>query len=256
MMLYKEFLPIPELRDRIECYWKFFVGPDISQPLLHVFPPDGCCNLLFVKSPYKSFILFSGPSTIVKEINIFPDTIFFGIRLKPGYSGWLYPADVAELKDKSINLTSTEISTWQANFLSQLHWEFDDVSFFDNTLLILKSVKPVVIDERVAKAIKLISEHEGNISSKQIASSVCMSPRNLERVFLRSTGVKVKQFSQLRRLRKAIIDMCVEKKGRNEMIVERGYTDPAHFYKSFRNISNYPLDKFQQHLRLIENQLI
>ncbi|MGY0040891.1 DUF6597 domain-containing transcriptional factor [Pedobacter sp. NJ-S-72] len=84
MIAYKEFLPVPELRDRIECYWKFTVGADLTTPLLHVFPPEGCCNLLFVSSAERRFMLFAGPSTVVREITIQPGTVFFGIRIKGG----------------------------------------------------------------------------------------------------------------------------------------------------------------------------
>jgi AraC-like DNA-binding protein len=256
MIAYKEFLPVSELRDRIECYWKFTVGADLATPLLHVFPPEGCCNLLFVSTTERRFILFAGPSTIVREITVQPGTVFFGIRIKPGCSEWLNPADPLSCKDQSIFISPAEITQWQQNLLNSISFEFEDISIPDNALIIMKQQIAFAVDLHVAKSIQLIIDNAGSMTAKEVASQVCISPRQLERKFLKATGITMKQFSQLRRLRKAIVDLCVIQRSKTEMIIDRGYADPAHFYKSFRNISGYPMSKFQQHLKLIENQLI
>ncbi|KIO79044.1 hypothetical protein TH53_00055 [Pedobacter lusitanus] len=256
MIAYKEFLPVTALRDRIECYWKFTVGADMTAPLQHVFPPEGCCNLLFVSSAERRFILFAGPSTIVREITIQPGTVFFGIRIKPGYAEWLHAADPFSCKDQSTLIPAMEMSDWQQTLLSQIGPAFEEVSVADHALVLRKQQVFFAPDEHVAKGIQLIIDHNGSITAKEVTSRVCISPRQLERKFIKATGMTMKQFSQLRRLRKAIIDLCVAQRSKIEMITDRGYTDPAHFYKSFRNISGYPLSKFQQHLKLIENQLI
>ncbi|MGY0040892.1 helix-turn-helix transcriptional regulator [Pedobacter sp. NJ-S-72] len=159
-------------------------------------------------------------------------------------------------KDQSIFIPAIEVSAWQQDLLNRISFGFEDISIPDNALLRMKQQIVFAVDLHVAKSIQLIIDYAGGITAKEVASQVCISPRHLERKFLKATGITMKQFSQLRRLRKAIVDLCVAQRSKAEMITDRGYADPAHFYKSFRNISGYPLSKFQQHLKLIENQLI
>jgi virulence-associated protein VapD len=40
------------------------------------------------------------------------------------------------------------------------------------------------------------------------------------------------------------------------MVIERGFTDQAHFYKSFRNVAAYKLDNFLNHIDMIDHQLL
>lgn len=258
-MLYKEYLPAAQLQQWVECYWKFVAPPNNAAPVTpfeHVYPPEGACSLLFVKVPAIQYqgIFFTGPSTQVHEVTVFPDSISVGIRLKPGYSGCLNEVDPGTI----INLSAVvpEPPKWQTDFLNGLSVDFDNAEMLDN--LLLQHCLPVTVkpDQRIIKAVDLIIENAGGISIADLCDHCFLGERQLQRLFIKQTGIGIKQFCQIRRLRQAVVDLYVQRRPWAQMVVERGFTDQAHFYKSFRNVAAYKLDRFLNHIDLIDHQLI
>lgn len=259
LMLYKEYLPHPELQQWVECYWKFVAPPNIKEPATpfeHVYPPEGACSLLFVKVPAIHYqgIFFAGPSTQVHEVTVFPDSITFGIRLKPGYSGCLNSVDPVTILNSSIPIA--ESKPWQTGFLNYLTVDFDDPQMLDD--LLLQNCSPITVspDQRIIKAVDLIIESAGDITLADLCDQCFLGERQLQRLFTKQTGIGIKHFCQIRRLRQAVVDLYVQRRPWAKMVVERGFTDQAHFYKSFRNVAAYKLDRFLNHIDLIDHQLI
>jgi len=258
-MLYKEYLPAPQLQQWVECYWKFVAPPNTKGPAIpfeHVYPPEGACSLLFVKVPSVHYqgIFFAGPSTQVHEVNVFPESINVGIRLKPGYSGCLNGVDPGAILNSSIPIP--EPYPWQTNFLNNLTVGFDNPQILDELLLQYCAPITVMPDERIVKAVNLIIKNAGDVSLADLCNQCFVGERQLQRLFAKNTGVGIKQFCQIRRLRQALVDLYVQRRPWAQMVVERGFTDQAHFYKSFRNVAAYKLDRFLNHIDLIEHHLI
>jgi AraC-like DNA-binding protein len=258
-MLYKEYLPALELQQWVECYWKFVAPPNNNTPVTpfeHVYPPEGACSLLFVKVPAIHYqgIFFAGPSTQVHEVTVFPDSINIGIRLKPGYSGCLNSVDPGTIINSSVAIPQPP--EWQLAFLDCLTVDFDDSRMLDD--LLLQNCLPITVqpDQRIIKAVDLIIENAGDISIADLCDQCFLGERQLQRLFTKQTGIGIKQFCQIRRLRQALVDLYVQRRPWPEMVVERGFTDQAHFYKSFRNVAAYKLDKFLNHIDLIDHHLI
>ena len=258
-MLYKEYLPAPPLQQWVECYWKFVAPPNNatpSTPFEHVYPPEGACSLLFIKVPAIHYqgTFFAGPSTQVHEVTVFPDSITLGIRLKPGYSACLNTVNPSDILNSSVPVT--EPVPWQMDLLDSLTVDFDNPAVLDEILH--KHCSPITVtpDERVTKAVDLIIKHAGDISLADLCDQCFLSERQLQRLFAKHTGLGIKKFCQIRRLRQALIDLYVQRRPWPQMVVERGFTDQAHFYKSFRNVAAYKLDNFLNHIDLINHHLI
>ena len=258
-MLYKEYRPAPALQQWVECYWKFVAPPNATAPTIpfeHVYPPEGATSLLFTKVASINFsgIFFAGPSTMVHEVTVFPGSISLGIRLKPGYAACLNPVDVSTILNSSIAVQ--DAPQWQTSLLEQLTVDFDNPELLDE--LLLKNSTPIIVkpDGRIVKAVDLIIKYAGDISLADLSDRCFLGERQLQRLFIKYTGIGVKQFCQIRRLRQAIIDLYVQRRPWAQMVVERGFTDQAHFYKSFRNVAAYKLDNFLNHIDLINHQLI
>nr|WP_294793674.1 AraC family transcriptional regulator [uncultured Mucilaginibacter sp.] len=258
-MLYKEYLPHPELQQWVECYWKFVAPPNSDTPVApfeHVYPPEGACSLLFVKVPAIHYqgIFFAGPSTKVHEVTVFPNSITVGIRLKPGYSRCLNSIDPGTIINSSVAVS--EPTQWQTDFLDCLTVDFDNPRILDD--LLLQNCLPTTVrpDPRIIKAVDLIIETAGDISITDLCDQCFLGDRQLQRLFLKQTGIGIKQFCQIRRLRQAVVDLYVQRRPWAQMVVERGFTDQAHFYKSFRNVAAYKLDRFLNHIDLIDHQLL
>ncbi|WP_348081172.1 helix-turn-helix domain-containing protein [Mucilaginibacter sp.] len=261
-MLYKEYLPHLRLRKYVECYWKFVIAPATNDadaaPLNHIFPPDGSCTLLFLSmaSFHHKGMVFVGPTTVIKEIPVFANSITIGVRLKPGCSPWLNKVDVGTIINNAIQYQPYDINEWQQDFLQQLSLDFDEPQVLDNILLKIEATSGFEPDDRVLKAVDFIIAGNGQVTLPEIAAASCASPRQLQRVFTTQTGISIKQFCQLRRLRKAIIDLHVQHRTYPEMVTDRGFADQAHYYKSFKNVAGYDIRKFIGYIGQIEHIMV
>jgi AraC-like DNA-binding protein len=258
-MLYKEYKPAHQLQEWVECYWKFVAPPNNAAPVTpfeHVYPPEGSCSLLFIKVPAIHYqgIFFAGPSTQVHEVTVFPGSITIGIRLKPGYSLCLNNIDPGTIINSSIAIP--EPTKWQTDFLNGLSVDFNDPEILDD--LLLQNCLPITVkpDQRIITAVDLIIKKAGDISIADLCNQCFLGERQLQRLFTKQTGIGIKQFCQIRRLRQAVVDLYVQRRPWAQMVVERGFTDQAHFYKSFRNVAAYKLDRFLNHIDLIDHHLI
>lgn len=258
-MLFKEYQPAAALSEWVECYWKFIMParPEAPfQPVNHVFPPEGSCSLVFIKIPAIAFqaIHFVGPSTRVQQVKVMPESINLGIRLKPGYAACLHPAHPGDLLNNSLPVT--DIPAWQSDFLQTLTLDFNSPEMLDALLLQYCMPRVNGPDERIAKAVDAIIQQAGDISLEELSRLCFLGERQLQRLFTVSTGISIKRFCQIRRLRQAIINLYVQRHSRADMTAELGFTDTAHFYKSFRNIGAYKLKQFLEHISLIDHQLL
>ncbi len=260
-MLYKEYLPHPQLRSVVECYWKFVVDPVVDNsnvPINHIFPPDGSCSLLFINmvSFHHKMVVFVGPTTVIKEVPVFANSVSFGIRVKPGCSLWLNSTAPAAIVGGVIQYPPQDISSWQQEILMQMELNFDNIALLDDILMKVKAESDVEPDARIVKAVDFVIARNGQATLTEVADVSHLSPRQLQRLFTKETGITIKQFCQMRRLRKAIIDLHVQHLTYPEMVAECGFADQAHYYKSFKNVAGYDIRKFINHIGRIEHILV
>lgn len=260
-MIYKEFLPASALRDKVECYWKFVIPPAASgdnQPIPHIVLPHGCAELVFIKNPVlqQNFIVFKGVSTSKFSISIFPGTTYAGIRLKPGQSKWLSDIDIRASLNQHQPYPESQWHPWQRQLMQQLAPEINIEECFNDSLLNWEGESGYLPDQRIIRvADRIISDH-GTTDSATLADLAFLSLRQLQRVFKNETGMSIKQFSQIRKLRHAILQLYLKQQHQQEIIVDYDYTDSSHFYKSFRNITQHKLEDFFKHLDQIDHQQI
>lgn len=257
---YTEYLPSEGLHHLVECYWRFSVGEvdNYKGNMKHVFPPDGGCSMIFFNAKnlgIKKNVLL-GPTTTIREVEVFPHTVSIGIRLKAGCGTWLHDLPASELLNITIHYDPAQRTSWQNQILNELDFEDNPSEYLDERLLKLLIDNPFSPDEKIINAVDMIKQHAGQVTVEKVAWECNLSQRQLQRLFLYHTGMTVKKFCQIRRLRQAIIDMGVNGQTPLAMITERGFVDMAHYYKSFRSISGYNIERFFKHISGIKHELV
>ena len=84
-MNYTEYKPSSSLSKIVKNYWRFEVANDgnIKFPLEHETLPHSEISLIYIHQPNFKGIKLLGPQTKKIEKTIYPDSIYFGIRLLP-----------------------------------------------------------------------------------------------------------------------------------------------------------------------------
>ncbi len=84
-----------------------------------------------------------------------------------------------------------------------------------------------------------------DISLEEIAKSVFMSPSHTSRLFKQETGMTIKSYLTMRRIRKAK-NMIMEGHKTMSVFVDCGFSDYSTFYRAFMKIVGMSPDKFKQ----------
>src|ERR1700694_1724652 len=116
---YREYRPSARLAKFVECFWTHeTVGKTVHRVL-----PDGCADLLFMRTCAGSQeLIVVGTMTRARLFDL-PTAKFIGVRFRPGTSSLFVPVPGPELVDRRIPLR--EIWGPKAN---QLHEQLGDCS--------------------------------------------------------------------------------------------------------------------------------
>jgi AraC-like DNA-binding protein len=222
-------LPSKPLKNYINTYWASYNPTDeyIDIPIV----PNGCIYIFWKNGN----IVMSGLTTSAYVINIAPQDKFFGIEFKPYILALLLDEEVSKFNDKFIDLKRInkklehDIETIMKNY-SEPYDELN--SFFE------RYFSDKIIDERLLKTLELIELSYGNMSVLDLANSVEVHPKKLERLFVQSLGVSVKKFSKIIRFYE--IHKVLREEGMENLVqkvLDKGYFDQAHFNRDFKKLT-------------------
>ncbi|CAN5218172.1 hypothetical protein BH23BAC2_BH23BAC2_03370 [soil metagenome] len=91
-------------------------------------------------------------------------------------------------------------------------------------------------NKSIDQAIFLIHQSKGNISVKQLAGSLRISTRSLERRFLQAVGISPKSFCKIIQFNNAFKLLARSNKQILDVVSEAGYYDQPHFTNHFRKV--------------------
>src|SRR5690606_4158345 len=96
----------------------------------------------------------------------------------------------------------------------------------------------------IAQTILLINQFRGNISVKELAATLRICTRTLERRFLREMGISPKAFCKVRQFYYAFRQLVLTNKSVIDVAYEAGYYDQSHFLHHFQKICGLSPGKF------------
>jgi AraC-like DNA-binding protein len=90
-------------------------------------------------------------------------------------------------------------------------------------------------DAEVGKAIELILDRKAQISVKEICEALFLTPRTLERRFLKAVGLPAKDFIQITRFQQSLEQLAGKQFSRlTDIVYANGFADQSHFIRVFK----------------------
>ncbi len=238
-MKYIETKPASDQDHYVECYWQFHAGELRDEAPTHVIVPDGAVSLSFILFPNRqAFAGLTGPSLKAHKTTLVPGATYVGIRLRPGVAGSAVGTDIYDYRDKfgpQIQVQPEIVKLMQAEIPDQVTDRDLPTLLRTATDLMIKNSKP--LDKPVCQYANAIIHADGDINLGEVSNSLGIGPRQLRRRFKYQCGLTPKEFSRLRRVRRA----CIELLGRQELTLANtaalsGFSDQAHMTREFTDV--------------------
>lgn len=247
-MLYREFLPSPDLRDRVDCLW-ILDAPTPPTAETERVVPDGRVELIFhLGEPYRrvgdpdnrqprSFAI--GQMSGYLELEHRGHASILGARLRPTALHRTIGGGMQELTDRSIALDDLGLPTL-ANLEERLH---ATRSWPERVRLLHDALRRALRPDPgpIGVAVELIRAHHGALDLATVAERVGLSRRTLDRRFPREVGVTPKLLARQTRFRR-VFDL-LEAGARPswaDLAAATGCYDQAHLTREFRAFTGEP----------------
>ncbi len=250
-MSYSEFHPHALLSGIVECYWTF--ASDAVQQ--HTVFPDSCADIIFnfgdpmivsangvqSQSGEPAFVVGTMTHSILASSVGKQD--LFGIRFKAGGLSTIVRNPLHEFTDNSISIDDcSHCIPYDLQEKMRNANSYQRAILVDHWLLATVILFPEKNNWRWALN-RILSSH-GNVRIREVARESAISEKQLERKFLQHVGVTPKTFGNIARFCEAKRRLERNKSPLEELAWDLGYTDHAHFTKSFKMLAGLSPSEF------------
>lgn len=230
---YQEFVPHPELRSRIHCYWQITSTDEPLEPFIYRVIPDGCVDLLMNVVDYEGALIAS----TMREPAYVPfagKTGYVGVRFLPGCAGLFLDVPLPDLLDTMAFIQDTRIV--RDTMLETRLFEATDMTSrcqqLDAHFLKRLHASDAAPDKRVSAALRLIYQAQGNLPSQTLAEVT--GSRHLRRLFQKYTGTTPKTISRVVRFQALMQTLLCKPNTFQQQSFDAGYYDQSHLIREFK----------------------
>jgi len=245
-MTFERFDPKPELSHIIKEFW---IYEDLeSIPKIQKVIPDGYSEIIIhYGDPYRinldgvwetqSRLLFSNQISKFFHLENTGKSAIIGMKLFPMAGYELFGIDMSTLTDQVVALEDLYVDISSILPLtSSAHSTESRISALENWVekVITGSNRNTA---KVREATVEVFKSNGMTDIQELANSLEISARQLERLFKKSTGVTFKFFSRI--VRFSYIFQLMKDKERSwvQVALESGFFDQSHFIKNFKEFT-------------------
>lgn len=221
---YSERSASPLLEHQVLSYWE--LGVRGAEPFVHRVFPDGCVGLVYQRNEHSgtSSVRIGGGRLHALTVPMHGGDRYWGVRLSPAACALWLGADPAVLRGKDAPLLGSAL-------LRRLDAADDfasAIAAFDAHLHERNIVREQV-DAAVARAVQVIDARAGQLRMSELAASLGLCARQLQRRFRAATGLTPKQFARTRRLRALALKLArAEHASWSARAQQLGFADQAH----------------------------
>lgn len=223
--------PSAGLARYVSQYW---VSLNNTSPVYAALP-DGCLDLVLEVTASHCRSWLYGSTTRPTAIACTTGAHYLGIRFHPGQSRHFISAAAQEMTDGREDLrTLMRFPSERVAVRIATEALFDEL----DEILIGSLRRSPPVESYIDSVVRHVEAHHGGVRIDDIAVRFGKSRRQMERVFLQTTGVPLKFFCMIARLRHAA-DLIIHPASRSLTAVahDSGYSDQAHMTRDFRRLA-------------------
>lgn len=249
-MRYQEFKPCAKLEDLFENYWLVTNGSDqeLSNPII----PEHTVSLVLIKRQYFQGIRILGPHSLSEERPVEAGAVYLGARFHP----WICGKEIFPDKGQLLNETAPLPEPLLPYFLHARPADFlpeqTNSNELEKDLLALVRNTAFVSHDMVRFiCIQLSAGHKVS----DIVEELPLSVRAVQKTFRKVTGLTMKQFADIQRLRATWKSLIFKDETLLNTVLNHGYYDQSHFINNFRKLvrhSHKDMMDFHRTLRIEE----
>lgn len=233
---YHEFAPGVEVAEIVARYWCLEPPEDVAPGYRHRVLPDGCVDLVLVGRG-DGFLTVRGPRDALLEVFLEPGDRFWGARLWPDVGGRLLGVDAKSLVGVQAPAASF-LGAGADGFARRVALNEDGWRQEFDAFLAAHGADLPPIDMKVRLALVALQASHGGASAPELGELVGLSVRQLQRRFKAATGLTLKTYARIRRLR-GVIGHLLEGPPMSwaSVAASLGFADQSHLIAEFRRLA-------------------
>jgi AraC-like DNA-binding protein len=231
---------------QIRFYHFYMPGAYLEKTVFNCVP-DGCVDIIFIYNDTDYLVEFLGTPKSRKVCNPHPGYHYFGVRLKPGMFFTIDDVSLAEVTDKEIFYTSSDLKI--DRFIERL---LPLTALSDKIDLFLSEFSGQLTDCYLTDSVKYIISRvnatKGNIKVSQLATDLCYSERQINRVMKTDINMSPKTLTRIVRFQNALHNMISDPhRSILRCIQNLNYSDQSHFQREFKEFAGISPKEFMNY---------
>ncbi len=233
---YAEATPHSTVAPWILNYWQFEVDEIPTDGPPFTVWPDGCVSIALIPHPVPGpRVMLTGPRVTAMRPPMRPRSRLIGLRLWPDVALQVLGVSARELRD----------ATGPAR--PDIAARFAPLADLLSSTATLDEARPVLDawwtrlcgalqspDPQMRRAVQFIVAERGEVEMPAVAREATLGLRQLQRRFLEATGLTLREWARVRRLRESLaLHMTGAPSGWSEVAATVGFADHPHLTREF-----------------------
>ena len=197
--------------------------------------PDGCASVALARDAEGARLLGIGPRLTAMRPPVAAGRRIWGFRLWPDAIMQVLGIPARPFRDR-IDVAPPGIAA-RLGDLDAIIPQTDDVDLALGALtawLAERLVGCPAPDPRIRAAVRAIVAGRGEVAMSEVARAANLGLRHLQRRFPDATGLTLREFARVRRLREALARRLADgREGWSRVAAETGFVDHAHLTREF-----------------------
>lgn len=240
---YGESAPPAEAAEWVLSFWRFAVDELPAGGPPYTVWPDGCVSIaLLPRGIPGPGVLITGPRVTAMRPPLRSHTRLSGIRLWPDACREVLGIAPRELRN-AVGPASDDLAARFAPLRDQLTPALSGPEAFAVLAGWVREQVPAWTppDSQVRQAVRAIVAARGEVSMPDVAREATLGLRQLQRRFAAATGLTLREWARVRRLRESLAHhMGGADGGWSEVAASTGFADHSHLTREFVALTGLP----------------